>query len=280
MPTEILNPHRFTNQIAKNEQYLRNMPRQSLDTMASAEFKQQRGVAIQMGSLAISDRLRSEHGEYNLDANLYRLVAHIEPFLHAQRSADDFRQEYDNRNWRGIPRGAKEKFSESKKDIIAFNHALKEVINAGASKFGFNDLLTFMTNMNTAINGVRTQGYFHTIAREAIIGMRNEVGFEQVLIAAGIEYEEGDEDADAHGGDYIIDNVPIDIKASELTAENARRKAEKSGYDSSTIIWPQINFEDFNGKLVLPPEVIDSKVEAVSEAIAQAIAPNYQRIRA
>lgn len=263
MTSDILNPKRFTTQIAKHSDYLKNLPQQDIDIMPQAELRNQRGRAIQLGSYALANERIEKHGEYDLDANLFTLVATTENFLKSYQSMEAFKDERHESNFSHNSASSIDKYHDDKNKVIAFNHALKEVINAGAAKFNFSELLTFMTNMHVAINGGSEQVAFHDVARRHLVGMRNEIAFEQILIAAGIEYEAGSIEDDAEGGDFIINGVPIDVKASESTARQAQEKKYRNGYDASHIMWSQIDFEDFNGALVLPQDVVTKKVPTV-----------------
>jgi len=267
MPANILNPRRFTSEIAKHTDYLENLPHQDITHIPRHEFKKQRGRAIKLGSLALANERIETHGEYDLDANLFTLVANTASLLESYTSMTEFKKDYMTPNSPKAPAVSLDKYYENKDRVIAFNHSLKEVINAGASKMNFNDLLEFMTNIHMAINGSSQQQQFHHIARENLIGMRNEVAFEQILIAAGIEYTSGTVEQDAKGGDFIINGKPIDVKSSETSARNAQERAYRNGYNATHIMWSQVNFEDFGGALALPQAMIAKKIPAVSTLV-------------
>jgi hypothetical protein len=100
--------------------------------------------------------------------------------------------------------------------------------------------------------------------------MRDEMAFEQVLIAAGIPYSRGDKKDDGTGGDFIIDDIPIDLKSSENSAREAQKKALRERRDPRRIIWSHISFDDFDGRLTLPYEA--------TEAIFARLKPDLARI--
>lgn len=249
------------------------MPRLDLDESQSERFQQQRLNAIKLGSIAVASELTQERGDYDLDANLFNLTSQISDFYHGQTAVDEFRDQYSHMPWHQIPKHAKEQFKHDKQAVTGFNHAVKEVINAGGNKLDFNDLLVFVTHMGQQINRDADQKQFHAMARESLIGMRNEVAFEQILIAADLDYEVGDEDDDAKGADFIINGIPVDVKASQFGVERSRQQARDHGYSNRGVVWSHVDFEDFNGKLTLPFDTVDAKVPAVVQDLAQFVPP-------
>lgn len=248
---ETLNPRRFTSAIGQQAEFLGAMPtHERFSELDEGERRHYRKRAIAAGAIAHAHRLEKERGEYDLDANLFKLVAGLEAFYVNQSAITDLTDDYDNP--RHMPPKDRQKFYRSKDALIEFNDTLHEVINVGASKFNFHELLTFMTNMHVAAGGHGTAARFQEQAREALIGMRNEVAFEQILIANGIDFTPGTTEQDKEGGDVEINKVLIDVKASWESAARAKQKAAKAGRNPNLIIWSHIEFEDFEGQLTLP----------------------------
>lgn len=267
---DTLDPNRFTSTIRRQPEFLEELPQREVFSKLAPEKKReyiQRAIAA--SALSIAGRIEKKKGEYDLDANLYRLVGELGDFYDDQRTLESLREQYDSPRF--MPDSERQLFYDAKENITQFNHTLREVINVGAAQFNFNDLLTFMTNMHIASNGRDTTGAFHEQARTAIIGMRNEMAFEQVLISGDYDYELGSVEQDATGGDFIIEGVPIDIKASERTAEEARDKARHEGRNPDLILWSHIHFEDYEGKLTLPYKKNADVLARVEGDIKQAI---------
>lgn len=184
--------------------------------------------------------------------DLTKLVTKLQDFYHASRTLDYLRHHYGNPH--NMTPHDRDRFYDSKDSIIRFNDALVDVISTNASAFDFEELLTFMTNRFTADNGPEYAADFHERAREALVGMRNEVAVEQLLTTGGVQFRRGTVAEDGKGGDLFIEDVPIDFKSDEYSAKRARMRVEEDGYDGSSIVWSHIDFEDFEGKLTLPRE--------------------------
>ena len=245
-----LNPNKFISRIRTSNEFLGNMPKAKHDELPENQREQAIHRAIAKGALSLAGHERATSGN-ELDANLYEMVSGLQDFYESSRTLDELRDRYGSP--KRMPPAERDRFYDSKEAIIGFNDTLVEVINSGASNFDFGELLGYMTNMFSASNHNRRRvADFQARAREALVGMRNEMAVEQLLIAGGIDYRRGTVEEDSKGGDYIIEGVPFDFKSDEYSAEKARLRAEEGGYDSSTIVWSHIRFEDFEGKLTLP----------------------------
>jgi hypothetical protein len=137
-----------------------------------------------------------------------------------------------------------------------------------------------MTNMYTAINGQENQQQFYDLARRHLVGMRDEVAFEQILMATDIDYRLPTTEEDRSGADFIIYGVGVDVKSSEYTADRARKQAMRRGKDADHIIWSQIKPEDYNGKLTLPLKRVDELALQVKYIVLDAVAHSTIRIQA
>jgi len=258
--TTILEPNRFTTSIRQTSEFLRALPnKEGFSELAPKTRHARIQDAIAKGAIERANQLEQDHGEYNLDANLYRLIGSLDSFYRDSQTLDQLRQQYGTSRY--MPPKEKQEFYDSKDSVTDFNHIIREVINAGASKFDFDSLLMFMTRMQVASGNRENLDEFRTQTRQAVIGMRNEVSFEQVLIANGIEYTLGTREQDAEGGDIIMEEVPLDLKASRIAAEQAQEKARRAGRNPNRIIWSHISFKDYRGELILPYE-LNSKVFA------------------
>lgn len=262
-----LNPTNFTRTIRSQPEFLESLPRERFDTLPESERRKQMQRAVATGALSLADRLEEEHGEYNLDANLYRLVGSLSSFQRNSHELEVLRDKYGSVY--SMPLAIKDRFYKCKDKVTEFNHTLREVINAGASRFGFDDLLAFMTTMQIASGGRENIEEFQQDARSALVGMRNEMAFEQLLIHAGIEYEIGTLEQDATGGDYIIEGVPVDVKASQAAADQARKRPKGIGHVEGEIVWSHIRYDDYEGGLTLPYEKNDEVLARLKPELDQ-----------
>ncbi len=263
-----LDPAHFTKAIQREPDFIAELPRGSRDDMEPEQRRRHLQRAIASGALSLAHERQETAGEYDLDATLYRLVGGIDSFYENSKNLHELSTRF--RSPKNMPPAIKRSFYDSKEQVGHFNDALIEVINSGASKFNFNELLTFMTTMHIAGGGSETAKDFHNEARMALIGMRNEVAFEQVLIYSGLDYRSGTSAEDGRGGDYIIEGVPVDIKSSEWSTKKAQEEARLGNYDASRILWSHIDFEDFEGALTLPYHL--------NQKIWEKIRPNLEKI--
>jgi hypothetical protein len=263
-----LDPNRFITRIRTSDEFLGSLPKSDLRELPGDKREQALHRAIAAGALSLADHERQQSSN-ELDASLLELVSGMQEFYEDSRRLEHLREEYGSP--RNMSRTVKDQFYDCKETIIRFNDTLGEVINNGASQFNFGELLTFMTNMFSASNKHHVAD-FHEKAREAIIGMRNEMAVEQLLIVGGVEFRRGTPEEDERGGDFIIEGVPIDFKSKEFYAEKDRRDAEERGYDGSGILWSHINFEDFEGKLALPYDKCEAAFAKLKPELDAAIA--------
>ncbi|MDN5275231.1 MAG: hypothetical protein JWP06_1132 [Candidatus Saccharibacteria bacterium] len=275
---QVLNPGRFVTSIRHDSEFLGGLPKAEYQSMPQDQKRESMQRAIAAGALSIAERLEKEHGEYDLDANLYKLVAGLDDFHRGSVAMDQLRDEYGSPHY--MPPPEKQDFYDHKDKITEFNHVLREVINAGASRFNFDELLIFMTNMYIASSGSKDAQSFHAQARMTIVGMRNEVAIEQLMIAAGVEYNLGTAAQDSVGGDIVIQGVLIDVKASEKSAEKAKQKAKRSGRNQDRIVWSHIEFADYEGGLMLPYKKNDEILQKLLPDLRIALASEQQQLSA
>lgn len=267
----ILDPKRFIRVIQSQSEFATQLPTDRPFGELPPDQKQihfQRAIAS--SAISIARRVERAKGGHNVDVQLYTLIAELPTFYETKRTINSLLDTYGD--YAHMPLEEKLRYNKSKETQIAFNTTLREVINTGASKFNFNDLLTFMTTMHAASGGRETTKEFYGFARESLVGIRNEMAFEQVLMASGLDYEVGSVEQDAEGGDFIVNGVPIDVKASKDNVARKQQKAIEAGRNPNLIVWSHIDFEDYEGSLTLPYSWAESTVEKVLPDIRQALA--------
>lgn len=264
----ILDAGRLITPLVSHDDYLLNLPR--LDMMTDPrDMRNQRNWAIRFGAAALHQEIADRTGEHSLDAHLYALMANITSFYDGQRELDTYRQKYDHVDYRTIPEQERQRFEEAKLDVGVFNDALKGVIESGAHKFSFDELHAFMTNVYGEMEGAHDMEYFNDIAREALVGMRSEVTFEEMMNVLGVECQPSDALSDTRGKYDMLVRLPygsrqlkVDVKSSEVSADKAFERAVN--YRNDVIpIWPQVTEDDYKGKLSLPYDVLSKKAPGV-----------------
>lgn len=264
----LLDTRRLITPLVSHDDYLLNLPR--LDTTAdSREMHNQRNWAIRLGAGALYQETADRTGEHSLDARLYALIANIGPFYEGQRELDRYRHKYEHADYQAIPDDARQHFEEAKLDVGVFNDALKGVIEAGAHKFSFDELHAFMTNVYGEMESAHDMEYFNDIAREALVGMRSEVTFEEMMNVLGIECRPSDALGDTRGKYDMLVKLPygsrrikVDVKSSEVSASKAFDRAINYGNDVIPI-WPRVTEDDYKGGLSLPYDVLSQKASEV-----------------
>jgi hypothetical protein len=264
----ILDTARLITPLVRHDDYLLNLPRFDMTTDPH-DMRNQRNWAIRFGAGALHQEIADRTGEHSLDAHLYALIANIPSFYDGQRELDAYRQKYDHADYRTIPEEERQRFEEAKLDVGVFNDALKGVIEAGAHKFSFDELHAFITNVYGEMEGAHDMEYFNDIAREALVGMRSEVTFEEMMNILAIECQSSDALSDTRGKYDMQVKLPygsrplkVDVKSSEVAADKAFERAVN--YRNDVIpIWPQVTEGDYKGKLSLPYDVLSKKAPDV-----------------
>lgn len=269
-----LHPRRFVTAIRTQEGFLESLPTENFRGMEPSKKREHLQRAIASSAFTIANEREQTHGDSDLDAHLFRLVGSLGSFYEGAQTLDTLGQRYRSR--RDMSPGAARKFATSKEDVISFNHTLREVINVGASKLSFDDLLQFMVKMHVESGGRESMQSFEQQARNRLVGMRDEMAFEQMLIAGDVNYRIGEPEEDAIGGDFIVEGIPIDVKSSEFTARDAKRRATERNRNPHRIIWSHIRPQDYNGRLTLTYDQSKALFSEIEPELAQAI-PSYER---
>lgn len=190
----------------------------------------------------------------DLDTQLQTLATSLDSFNVSSEELDRLRETYDDP--REMPEVEEVRYKTYKRRIIDFNQRLRDVIRSSASKLKFDDLLEYMTGSFAKHHSKAATNEFSERARTTIVGMRNEVALQQVLDEAHVPYQQATQLQDAHGGDIVIDGVPIDIKSSRFAVMRAKQRARRAHHDTRTIVWSHIEPEDFRGQLKLPERAV------------------------
>lgn len=263
-PHPSLDKARYTNAIRTSDEFRKSLPVHNIEEMTPNEKRSMRIRAVARGALDRATQETKESGYRTPDGDVFNLIAHLDSFYQAQQVLARLESEKDFRHVRRNER------IPHLKDVVQFNHALREVIdNHPALKF--TDILNFMTEMHTAVSGPDTQKQFYTDAREALDGMRHEIGFEQILgVLPDLDYREASVEEDIYGADIVVTvddtEIPIDIKASPRTAAFKREKS----HHPERIVWSQLNFEDFNGGMRIPRQLAEKKAPALRAELERA----------
>ncbi len=158
--------------------------------------------------------------------------------------------------------------------VMEFNAAITETILTGDNRVSFSELVEILTRNYLIMNGQAKnadqaqQFPAHGLIRSTVIGMRTEIGFEDVVDELGLRCERG---SDINGDDYWVEGAKFDIKASDLAEKKGQAKAAQHGHNPASVYYPGINFESFDGRLRLPHDAVVAHAERIA-------ARTYQRI--
>lgn len=269
MNNEPLNTTKYVSAIKSTDTFIDNLPRQDYNRLTPAERHTARNSAITKSALLLAEGETAPSGYRSLDGHVFNLVAGLDSFYTAQKRLNGLRARGDFYRLRDQAMPYLEQVTE-------FNHALKDVIDNGQS-IEFDELLTFMARMYAGANGSASMQDFYNEARYALIGMRHEIGAEQIIgTMDDIEYNETDvEDKDnvildLTGEDIRVEfndySIPLDIKASPQAVEKARIKS----YYPKSIIWSQCRNQDFGNGFRIPYTVARNKAPAMHKDIEAA----------
>jgi hypothetical protein len=283
MTKDILNPQRFLTQIGRTPEVMTGMSRRPGEELTPEEVRARRIAALGNGASALA-RSKEKISATRLEANLFDIIANVNDFYEAQNSLDVFRNTHGATPLQEINSDEVDAFKADKQTITRFNHLILDVIDASAvtnpnePNINFQDLVRFMTQQYAIISGEGNTAKFQAMARSTVLGMRNEFAVEQILIKNGVEFDSGNEKDDARGGDIIVNNMRIDLKASEDRAAAAQARAIENGYNPDRIIWSQIRSGDFRGELTLPPEAEERIAQDLIPLINRAAHTNYEAL--
>lgn len=260
-----LDPRSYMTDVMQSPAYAQERSRTAHETN-----QQQRRLNI-IGAAAVGARSAAEtYPSFSFRSNMLKTISGLHDFYQSQTYLDQHSNSPAHRRT--------DKYHEAKRKIINFNHNLRETIEAGANEdVKFSELLSLMSQQYAALTGTRDVKQFNEYARSAIVGMRNELATEMIMINNGVEFDQGAEEDDAHGGDFIVNGVLLDVKASQNTAWSSQEKAEAKGYDASNIIWSGIKFEDFGDNLMLTAEAEAKAAPRLLNSIDYACGTNYSK---
>lgn len=233
--------------------------------------------ALASSAIALAHRREAEHGPDDLDSYLYQLIGETEPFYNAQLDLDTFREETEHMNWHDVPEHEKELFNHNREVVTTYNDTVHEIIELGAAKFNFDELVNFMTDAHVSAGGGDSADHFYQMAHSTVVGMRTEVSVGRLLRHNGIDYTLGSRDQDIRGGDIFIAGVPLDLKTTEFSVTKEKRKAKQRHRDPKRIIWAGIHEEDYRGGLVLPRDKYDEVSSRLMPQIRSAIGADALR---
>lgn len=257
---EPLNPTKYATAIKDTAVFKENLPRKErFATLSKNEKHLARNRAIARSAFSLAGEVDSDK-YMSPEEHIFNLIGNLDSFYTAQKQLDNLRS-------RQVPRTQKEPHLRK---VIAFNHALKGVIDNNPS-LEFDELLGFMTRMYMSANGPEHGRDFHNEATVALIGMQHEIGAEQIIgTLDNVEYEETTVDGELDGEDMIViiggQAAPIDIKASPQSAERSRQLSP----NPERIIWSQLRNSDFNNSFRIPYDLALEKGPAMLEQLEAA----------
>ena len=172
-------------------------------------------------------------------------------------------------------RGVKGRKSLATRERYArYNHALREIINDWGSRLTQDELIQYMFSYHPRRallqkDPTARREWLETTKAD-IEGVKIEMGFELAIDRTNISWYPATPIQDAKGVDYIVNGVPIDLKRSYSSAQEAQYYNNLYGR-SKVAVCPDIRPEDFvdpkTGKTMLVPQ----NPEAVALRVEQSL---------
>jgi len=140
-------------------------------------------------------------------------------------------------------------------DIILFNHTLRDMIDMFPG-LKVIDITRFIKTAALDMYGRNEAVYAEQSTRQALVGMQNEVGLEQILwqIEGVDDVIKATVSQERHGIDMTVayrdQKLTLDAKASSKGVDEAYGKWLNNfsrGREGGYPIWTRINYEDFEG---------------------------------
>lgn len=265
-------PSRFTRDIAQTEEFRKERTKEYLP---GANLR----LAVRMGAIASRETNLSEHGNETRESAVYNLLSHLDSYADAQYDLDVLRS--DEAEGVRIPYEEKEPHLQ---EVVAFNHAAKELVNLDP-RITFNELHNFIMFMYTRqhsheLDGLDEDGrteYLQWLSQAmsaTLEGMRHELAYEQIvgaLQAQGedIEYEETTPEQELKGVDYWITyegkRIKVDVKKNPLSIKKPHH------------VVSHVRFEDFNGGFRISNETAQTRAPAALRDIQRIAGTTHTR---
>lgn len=274
MSKEIPNPVKIISEAIRTDEYLAEIAGKRPEEMPFEERRQLRALAIGRATVSLALEHTSESGYADTEGQFYNLVSTLYPFLQARESIDTDRLNgtYNRKDHLG-----------DIEKTIDFNTALREIIDHN-QKLSPRELLQFINKTFTISYGHADAQFVEQAAQECIIGMQNEVGFEQIVgLIDGLEYRASTKEEEiASGADMFIEfmgkTIPIDIKSRESKAAELNTSNLKFGRIDSYKIWSHCHRADFHDSFRISYQDAQTKASEVESELISALQLPYKRV--
>ena len=210
---------------------------------------------------------RAETTGSSLDDRRARIAEFISTYEY--KMVDDIKER--DRKKRGV-KGRKSLATRER--YARYNHALREIINDWGSRLTQDELIQYMFSYHPRRallqkNPTARREWLETTKAD-IEGVKIEMGFELAIDRTNISWYSATPIQDAKGVDYIVNGVPIDLKRSYSSAQEAQYYNNLYGR-SKVAVCPDIRPKDFvdpkTGKTMLVPQ----NPEAVALRVEQSL---------
>jgi hypothetical protein len=126
-----------------------------------------------------------------------------------------------------------------------------------------DDLRDYITYLYEWLHGNSTEtSQFVNEQMNELSGFRVEASFARLAQATGLNFRTATRTEDHKGVDFMVEDVPFDLKSSEPTAKYHTAKHKKAGNRIHAVKFvPPITAEDFEGRLVIPNNRINYILE-------------------
>jgi hypothetical protein len=209
------------------------------------------------------NRMREQYGD-NVKLRAFELMVTTPEYLFAQKALKNPAHRY-------TPEG-----EQDLQTTIAFNEQLRDFATTHPELRANKANAMMLTMVSMAIEDKPVRQAAAQIATGAIRGAQYELGFGQLLEAAGRKFRKGTREEDGKGIDYVVQGsggreLHVDSKAS-LTEVNNRGSegayAIKPG--GKIVMYAMLQDHDFGGRFFVPPSLAVERGEALSQQIDMA----------
>lgn len=211
-----------------------------------------------MVAMQLASHQTTEHGYRPREAEALYLAASTMPFIEAQYAMDTAFIKND-----AI-------LQQYRHQIEQFNHAVRDIIDNNPT-MQFDELLNFIrrTYMQQPGADRNKLNACSSELRGVLVGMANEIGFEQIIEELGYNYRLASEEEDLNKGiDIYVETetgwIGIDVKSSLFGEQKNRAKQHN---DERLVLWSHLEGSNFNESFRLSRDVVQQKARIIGPII-------------
>lgn len=204
-----------------------------------------------------------------------KVLANTPFFILCEKKLDEIRPKIDEFGYKSLTDPEKQSYNEALKEVTRYNNLLREY----GQKYNprIDQLSRCLSEMLVFIIPDEQQKPYKISLINAARGARHELGFQQLLDAAGVPYEPGTNDEDLKGIDLKImepgyEPLYVDIKASSV---GVRKSGRGNGYvsrrpDGKLVVLSPFSDKDFeDNRFYVSPYVLEERSKHVPQLLME-----------